>query len=140
VTASANVDLVRSIYAGWERGDYSSTEWAHPEIEFVIVDGPSPGTWAGVAGMAEGWREWLSAWEDYRSEVDEYRELDDERVIVLSRASARGKRSRLEVGQGWAKGAAVFHIADGKVTRLAAYLYRERALADFGLAPEDDSP
>ena len=30
---SANVDLVRSIFADWERGEYRSIGWAHPEIE-----------------------------------------------------------------------------------------------------------
>src|SRR5450755_1920365 len=44
-SVSANLDLVRSIFADWERGDYRSGEWAHPEIEVVFADGPSPGRW-----------------------------------------------------------------------------------------------
>ncbi len=65
--ASANLDLVRSIFAAWQRGDFSSAEWAHPEIEFVIADGPIPGSYKGLAEMAEGWREFLSAWEEFRA-------------------------------------------------------------------------
>ena len=71
-----NVDLVRSIQAAWERGDYTSVEWAHPDIEFVIADGPTLGRWTGVVGMADAWRDFLGAWEGYRVEADEYRELD----------------------------------------------------------------
>jgi ketosteroid isomerase-like protein len=137
--ASANLDLVRSIHAAWERGDYSSVEWAHPEIEFVIADGPSPGSWTGLAGMEEGWRDFLSAWEELRIEVDEYRELDGERILVLVHFSARGKTSGLELEQMKAKGAELFHVRGGKVTRAVAYWDRERALADLGLPPEAGS-
>ena len=137
---SENLDLVRSIYAAWERGDYSSAEWADPEIEYVVADGPSPGTWTGLAGMAEGFRDWVSAWEAYRVEADEYRELADERVLVLVRNTGRGKTSGLELGQMRTEGANVFHVRDGKVTRYVIYFDRERAFADLGLAPEDDSP
>src|SRR5256885_2143737 len=136
--ASANVELVRSILAAWERGTPSPAEWAHPEIEYVIVGGPSPGTWTGLAGMAEGFRDWLGAWKDFRTEAEGYRELDSERVLVLSHFSGCGKTSRVELGQSQTKQANVFHVRDGKVRRLVIYWDRERALAELGLAPEAD--
>ncbi len=130
---SANLDLVRSLYATWNRGDFSSVEWADPEIEFVIVGGPDPGSWRGVAGMEEGWRQWLIAWDSYKAEADEYRELDPERVVVFGRMSGRGKTSGVNVETEFAN---VLDLRDGKVTRLCLYSMRERALADLGLDPE----
>jgi ketosteroid isomerase-like protein len=130
---SANLDLVRSIYADWERGDVSSAEWADPEIEYVWADAPDPRSWKGLAEMAEGFRQWFSAWEDMRNEAEDYRELDDERVLVLHRFTGRGKWSGLELGQMHARGAALFHVNDGKVARMVHYADRWRALADLGL-------
>ncbi|TMM18762.1 MAG: hypothetical protein E6F96_04675 [Actinobacteria bacterium] len=130
---SENLDLVRSTYAAWERGDFGSAEWADPEIELVHVDGPAPGRWTGLTGTAEGLRGFLGAWEGARSEAEGYRELDGERVLVLFRASGRGKRSGLEIGQTGAKGAALFHVHDGNVTRIVNYFDRERVFADLGL-------
>ena len=137
---SANLDLVRSIHAAWERGDFRPTEWAHPEIEFVIADGPAPGSWTGVASMAVAWRDFLSAWEEFHSEPEEYHEIDGERVLVLARFSARGKTSGLEAARTHLKTASLFHVRDGKVTRLVAYWNRDRALADLGLGPGAGSP
>ena len=79
-----------------------------------------------------------SAWEDFRVEVEEFRELDDERVLVLSRMSARGKASGLELGQIQTRAAHVVHLRDSKVVKLVGYWDRERAFADLGLAPNGD--
>jgi len=140
VTASSNLDLVRSIYANRERGDYGSTEWAHPDIEFVIPDGPEPVSLKGVSATM-GWaRDFLSAWEGFRIKVDEYRELDDERILVLTRpGGGRGRRSGLELSGQGGGGAGLFHVRDGKVTRLVIYFEREHALADLDLAPEGEA-
>ena len=81
--ASAKVDPVRSICAVQERGDYEWRTWEHPEIVFVIADGPVTGTWTGVAGSGEGSGGFLSAWEEFHVEVDECRELDRERVLAV---------------------------------------------------------
>jgi ketosteroid isomerase-like protein len=141
MTDSSNLDLVRSIYANWERGDFSSAEWAHLEIEFVSARGLDPGSWTGLAGMREGERGLLDAFAGFRTRAEEFRELDDERVLVLSHQSGRGKRSGLELEQlGGSKGADLFHVLDGKVTKLVIYGNRTHALADLGLAPEGGPP
>ncbi len=57
---SENLDLVRSIYADWERGDFRSIELVDPECEIVSADGAETGR-AGLAGTMEGIREFLSA-------------------------------------------------------------------------------
>jgi ketosteroid isomerase-like protein len=136
---SPNLALVRSIYAAHERADFSPSDWAHAEIEFVIADGPTPGRWTGLAGMAEGARAIFDAWEDFRVEAKEFRELDGERVLVLYNLSGRGKTSGLDLGHVRAKGADLLHVRDGKVTRYVIHFDRDRALADLGLAPEDGS-
>jgi ketosteroid isomerase-like protein len=133
---SANLDLARSIFDAWERGDFSSAEWACHEIEFVHADGPSPGCWSGLAGMAEATRMWIGAWDEFSVEAEDYRELDHERVLVLTRYGGRGKRSGLDVENMRAMGASVVHLREGQVTRFVQYWVRDRALADLGLTPK----
>jgi ketosteroid isomerase-like protein len=136
-----NVDLVRSLYAAWERGDYQGmAEVAHPEIEFVLADGPEPGSVTGWTQMEAWLRRYRSTWEDYRTVLHELRELDDERVLVLFHRSGRGRMSGLELGQFEEQGANLLHLRDGKVTRGVIYFDRDRALADLGLAQEGQSP
>ena len=130
---SANLALVSSIYAAWRRGEFGSVEWADLEIEFAIVGGPDPGSWKGLSGMARGWQAWLAAWDGYGAEADEYREIDDQRVLVFGRISGRGKTSGVSVESEFVN---LWEIRDGKVTRLVLYSSRARALADLELPAE----
>jgi hypothetical protein len=84
--------------------------------------------------MGRAFRDWLSAWEGWTAEAEDYRELDDERVIVMTTSNGRGKTSGLAVRQiGFAHGANLFRLHDGKVATLVTYWNRDRALADLGL-------
>src|ERR1700756_3351449 len=133
----SNVDLVRPLRLAWDRGDFGTIDWAHPEIEYVIVDGSSRRRSTGLSGMATAWRSFLADWEDWRAQTTEIRELDSERVLALVTLSGRNRANGLELAQiSSTKGANLFHVLDDKVTRFVLYLNRDRALADLGLALE----
>jgi hypothetical protein len=136
---SANVELVRSICAEWEQGRYGSVAWAHPEIELVIEDLPGKGSSKGASAAVQTWRDFLDAWEGHRIEVDEYRELDEDRVLTLGAFRARGRTSGVDVEELRASGANVFFLSGGQVTKLVIYFDRAHALSDLGLAPDDRS-
>ena len=127
---SENLELVRSVFEAWERGDFGSAEWAAPEFEYRFADGPSPGSWKALAGTAKAWADFLSAWDHYRHRATEYRELDSERVLVFVH---RRRRETSLVDAVPADSAGVFHVHGGKVSKLAIYWNRYRALADLGL-------
>jgi ketosteroid isomerase-like protein len=130
---SANLDLVRSICEQWDRGDYGSVGWQHPDVVFVIADGPTPGSWTGATGITEGWGEFLRAWDGFHHTADEYVELDEHRVLVLVRFGGRGKTSGLPVDQLSPRGANLFVVRDGAVTRVVLYFDRERAFRELGI-------
>jgi hypothetical protein len=130
-----NVDLVRSIYAPWARGDFSSAEWADPEIELVFADWPPGGSWWGIGGLSQGFGDFLRAWDEFRVEAKTFQDLDDERVLGLHEFGGRGRASRLDVGG--SKGAALFHVRNDKVIKLVLYGEQKHALADLGLVKED---
>ena len=133
---SVNLDLVRAIYADWERGDFASGSWADPQIEFASADGPEPDSVAGLPAMATAYGGWLDAWEDFRVIAEDYSELDDGRVLVLGHATGRGKTSGLDLGGAAARYAHLFHVRDGKLTRFVQYFDRDGAFADLGLTPD----
>jgi ketosteroid isomerase-like protein len=129
-----NVELVRSISAAHERGAYGSAEWAHPDIEYVIVGGLTAGSWKGRVAMAKAAGELFSTSDEHRTVVEEVRPLDDERVLVLCHTSGRFKASGIQLDAAQRQVAALYQVRDGKVIRHVVYMDRADALADLGLA------
>jgi len=127
---SENVDLVRSIYADWERGDFTHDDWADPAIELVRPESLDGDAHQGLDASSGGWREWLRAWKDFRAEAHDYRTLDNDRVLVFGRMRGVGRLSGTSIDTETVN---LFHIRQGKVVRLVLYSNRERALADLGL-------
>ena len=137
---SANLELVKAIFDPWEQGDFTSNEWADPEIELVFADGPTPGRAKGLSGMVGLWRSMLEAWVDLRAVPEEFYELDDERVLVFLRNEGRGRSSGIDIQEISVKSANVFELRGGKVTKLVAYWERERAIEEVGFSPDSDPP
>ena len=94
-----NVEIVRSICAAWDRGDYSAVEWADPDIEFVARRRTVTGQLEGAGGHGRGLARLAERVGRFPQQVDEYRELDDERVLVLFRCSGRGKTSGMDLAE-----------------------------------------
>ena len=131
---SENLDFGRSIYADWDRGDFSADRSADPKIEYArLAWGPDDGVSTGPDGRASVFRSWLGAWRGGKLVTEDYLEVDGERVLVPYHFTGRGKTSGMEIGQLRTVGAHVFQMRDGMVARLTVYADRDRALTDRGL-------
>ena len=122
-----NADLIRPIYEEWGRGNWRPN--------FALYDPHMEWGWSdefpGLAGVFEDHedpnprlRAWLSGWEDWRAEAEEFLEFGDH-VVVLAIYWGRGRGSGVEISQ---QGAHVFELRDGKVVRLEIFASRDKAI------------
>jgi ketosteroid isomerase-like protein len=127
-----NVEIVRAMYEGRERGDMDASEFVHPEIEFARIGKDLPGDegeWRGLDGMKAASIEYLNVWDDYRFEVERMIDLGD-RVLVLERQTARGKRSGALISQDVGT---LLTLRDAKIVRWEYYWERAEALEAAGI-------
>jgi hypothetical protein len=125
--APGNVELIRPIYEEWGRGNWRPRfDVYHPNMEWGWSD-----EFPGLAGVFEDHEDpnprllaWLSGWEHWRAEADEFLEFGDH-VVVLATYHGRGRGSGVEISQ---EGAHVFELRDGKVVRLEIFATRAKAL------------
>jgi ketosteroid isomerase-like protein len=122
-----NVEIVRSIYADWERGDFSNIDWADADIEFQI---PNEQPVRGVGAMGRRWGEWLRAWDNVAVSPETFHDRGD-RVVGVHSFRGQGKRSGIPARD--FSVACVFTLRDGKVVRLILYSNKNDALKAAGL-------
>ncbi|HWX96202.1 MAG TPA: nuclear transport factor 2 family protein [Solirubrobacteraceae bacterium] len=127
-----NVELLRRLYQQWEQGDLLTVDAFHPQVEFVRIGSDYrglAGQWRGVDEMWTAIVEWLRSWEHLHVEAERFYGLDD-RVLVLSREIARGKRSGEQVDHEIGD---LFTVRDGKIVRWENYWDRTEAIRAAGL-------
>ena len=129
-----NVEIVRSLYALWSRGDYMGTaDFFDPQVEFARIGAEGvggEGEWRGQERMWTVTAEYFRAYEDVRNELEEIVDLGD-RVLTLSRQYARGKSSGIPIEQPLGE---IFTLKEGKVVRLESYWERLKAVEAAGLS------
>jgi len=137
-----NLALVASIYS--EPRNYvdlldpkASAVWiaetrplyAH-EYEFHVVVEGNRFVERGQDGYVALMMDWLTPWQSYTISVDEIRDLDTDRVAVLTRHEGPLKDGGGEVRT---LGLDVWTVRDARLLRLEAYMDREFGLESAGL-------
>ena len=125
-----NVEIVRRLYEQWREGDYSGTDWADENIEFVMRT-PEGGTARGIEAMRDAWRDFLRAWHEFRGVPREFIDVGNQ-VLVLNEFGGRGRESGVPI-RGM-RGAALFTFDGGKVVRLALFTDWDQAREAAGLS------
>jgi uncharacterized protein len=118
-----NVEIVRAVFDAWNGGDLGDVvPFAAEGIEWLEVEG-RPETVRGaelrgsatVRSMLESL---FDAWETYRLEPEEIRDVGDDRVVAILREVARGRASGAEVASRWGY---LMTLRDRKLARVEAY-------------------
>ncbi len=84
----------------------------------------------GIAGLREGWRLWMEAWEYFRVSLTEIIDVGDGQILLLGRAKVRTRSGGVELAQ---EIAVLNRIKDDLIVSVAYYLDQDQARHDAGL-------
>jgi ketosteroid isomerase-like protein len=127
-----DMEVLNAAYAEWAQGEFKRADMFTADAEFV-VSGPDPRTYVGPEGVGRGWFDFLSAWDDFRTEAVEILEGSEKGTyVVLVHLRARGKESSVPID---AEAANTVVMRDGKIARFEMFWDRSAALEAAGLRP-----
>jgi ketosteroid isomerase-like protein len=131
-----NVEIVRRVIEAHDRGDFAAVFAAyHPRIEWHIARVMAPvgdfePIYHGHEGIRAFWRQWFAAWEIASFEYEDFIEVGDSVVTILSQRM-RGRRSGVELD--WTSYAQVWTVQEGKIVRVEFFPTRGEAIEAVGL-------
>ena len=103
----------------------------HPDVEFFSALASLEGeAFVGHDGIRRYFDDVISAWDEWRVELDRVEELPDGRVVVTMTMHVRGRDSGAEVSQSVGH---MWELEDGLLRRCTAFPDGEAALAAAGL-------
>ena len=124
-----NVEIVRSLYGGWLRGEIGLDK-LDPEISMVESDTlPGAVSAYGIEAVERYMLSFAKHWEQIRFEPQEYIDAGNQ-IVVVARLVGKGKKSGVEVTRTWAY---VWTVREGKALRMDGYADRAQALKAVGL-------
>jgi ketosteroid isomerase-like protein len=127
-----NVEIVRRLYAEWERGNFRATEGLDPNIRMVWAastpDGEAESV--GLEQVAEAMKRWLEPFDRLVLKAERIIEAGD-LVVVISDWRGSGKGSGIETT--WRLGT-VWTFQNGQAVGAVAYETPGAALEAVGLS------
>ena len=128
-----NVEAVKLGFDAFQRGDWEFfRENSHSDLVIVQPpEVPDSKTYQGPDAVAESAADWPAEWEDFSLELMEWIDVDEERVISVTRHRGRGAESGIEMDFIVAY---VYTMRDLKLARIEMFFSRAQALDAVGLS------
>jgi ketosteroid isomerase-like protein len=126
-----NVELVRRVFDGWSRGDFSvGAELIASDFEWQQhAEAVEPGSRSGDA-VGDSLRKIFEIYEGFRVEPAEFIDAGD-KVVVVARVRATAKRMGIDLDSRWAF---VWTVHEGRLARNEVFTERRDALKAAGLS------
>jgi ketosteroid isomerase-like protein len=127
-----NVEIVRRVYAAWERGNFWTPQFFDPSVH---VRWASPifarqSETRGIEALTEAVQGMLDAYEDVTATAERIIDTADQ-VVAADVWRGRGKASGIELDS---RRASVWTISGGKATQVVFYGDRSEAFEAAGLS------
>ena len=128
-----NVEIIRQLVGTYNKLGIGAERTLRFFDEDAAFEEPPEQPGATVAegreSVGQTFARFDETWEEHRSDLEDIRVIDAERVLLLSRDHFRG-RDGIKITQ---SSGTVFTLREGKVVRMQAFWERENALRAAGL-------